>query len=138
MSNILSQAKLFFEACDTGKGWDGCKAYCHPGATFSAQAGVLAETDTVEGYSEWMKNLLTPIPDGHYELKFIAEDEERNCVAAFAVFHGTQTGSGGPGEPTGKSVAADYVYAMEFEGDRIRYMTKIWNDTISLQQLGWA
>ena len=138
MSNILSQAKLFYESCDTGKGWDGCKAYCHPGATFSAQAGVLAETDTVEGYSEWMKNLLTPIPDGHYELKFIAEDEERNCVAAFAVFHGTQTGSGGPGEPTGKSIAADYVYAMEFEGDRIRHMTKIWNDTISLQQLGWA
>ena len=138
MSNILSQAKLFFEACETGKGWDGCKAYCHSGATFSAQAGVLAETDTVEGYSEWMKNLLTPIPDGHYELKFIAEDEERNCVVAFAVFHGTQTGSGGPGEPTGKSVAADYVYAMEFEGDRIRHMTKIWNDTISLQQLGWA
>ena len=138
MSNILSQAKLFFEACETGKGWDGCKAYCHPGATFSAQAGVLTETDTVEGYSEWMKNLLTPIPDGRYELKFFAEDEERNCVAAFAVFHGTQTGSGGPGEPTGNSVAADYVYAMEFEGDRIRHMTKIWNDTISLQQLGWA
>ena len=138
MSNILNQAKLFFEACDTGQGWDGCKRYCHPDATFSAQAGVLAETDTVEGYSEWMKNLLTPIPDGHYELKFIAEDKERNCVAAFAVFHGTQTGPGGPGEPTGKSVSADYVYAMEFEGDRIRHMTKIWNDTISLQQLGWA
>jgi len=33
MSNILSQAKLFLEACDTGKGWDGCEAYCHPGAT---------------------------------------------------------------------------------------------------------
>ena len=138
MSNILSQAKLFFEACETGKGWDGCKAYCHPGATFSAQAGVLAETDTVEAYSEWMKNLLTPIPDGRYELKFFAEDEERSCVAAFAVFHGTQTGPGGPGDPTGNSVAADYVYAMEFEGDRIRHMTKIWNDTISLQQPGWA
>ena len=138
MSNSLSQAKLFFEACETGKGWDGCKAYCHPEATFSAQTGVLSEIDTVEGYSEWMKSLLTPIPDGHYKLKFFAEDEERNCVAAFAVFHGTQTGPGGPGEPTGKPIAADYVYAMEFEGDQIRHMTKIWNDTISLQQLGWA
>jgi hypothetical protein len=26
---------------------------------------------------------------------------------------------------------------MTFEGDRIKHMTKIWNDTISLQQLGW-
>lgn len=138
MSSNLSQAKLFFEACETGKGWDGCKAYCHSGATFSSQAGVLSEIDTLKGYTEWMKNLLTPIPDGRYELKFFAEDEERNCIAAFAVFHGTQTGPGGPGKPTGKSLAADYVYAMQFDGDRIRHMTKIWNDTISLQQLGWA
>ena len=138
MSNILSQAKLFFDACETGKGWEGCKTYCHPGATFSSQTGVLAEIDTLEGYSEWMKNLLTPVPDGHYELKFMAEDKDRNCVAAFAVFHGTQTGPGGPGEPTGRTVAADYVYAMEFDGGRIKHMTKIWNDTISLQQLGWG
>ena len=138
MSHIMSQAKSFFEACETGKGWEGCKSYCLSGATFSAQTGVLSGIETLEGYTDWMKNLLTPIPDGHYELKFFAEDEDRKCVAAFAVFHGTQTGPGGPGEPTGKSIEADYVYAMEFEGDRIRHMTKIWNDTISLQQLGWA
>lgn len=138
MSNIFEQAKLFFEACDTGKGWDGCKAYCHPDATFSAQAGVLSEIDTLEGYCEWMKSLFTPVPDGRYELKFFAADEERHCVAAYAVLHGTQTGPGGPGEPTGKTVATDYVYAMQFEGDRIRHLTKIWNDTIGLQQLGWA
>ena len=35
---------------------------------------------------------------------------------------------GGPVPPTGKSVAADYVYAMEFDGDLIRHLTKIWND----------
>jgi predicted ester cyclase len=138
MNEKLGQAKLFFEACETGKGWEGCKAYCHPDATFSAQAGVLADVDSLQGYTEWMKNLLTPVPDGRYELRFFAADEERDCVAAYAVFHGTQTGPGGPGEPTGKSVAADYVYAMQFEGGRIRHMTKIWNDTISLQQLGWA
>lgn len=138
MSKNLDQAKLFFEACETGKGWADCAAYCHSDATFSAQVGVLAEIDTLEGYTEWMKNLLTPIPDGNYELKFFAEDEERNCVAAFAVFLGTQTGPGGPGEPTGKSITADYVYAMEFDGDRVRHMTKIWNDTVSLSQLGWV
>jgi predicted ester cyclase len=138
MIDNLRQARLFFEACETGKGWDGCKAYCHPAATFSAQAGVLSEITTLAGYCEWMKNLLTPIPDGHYELRFFAEDEEHDCVAAFAVFHGTQTGPGGPGEPTGRTIAADYVYAMEFDGNRIKHMTKIWNDTISLQQLGWV
>ena len=138
MSRILEQAKSFFDACETGKGWEGCSPHCHPEATFSAQADALSGIQTVEAYCEWMKNLFTPIPDGRYELKFFALDEERNCVAAFAVFHGTQTGPGGPGEPTGNTVAADYVYAMQFDGDRIRHMTKIWNDTISLQQLGWA
>ena len=138
MSNIMEKAKLFFDACETGKGWEGCQVYCHQGATFSAQAGAIADIDTLAGYTEWMKNLLTPIPDGHYELKSFAEDEEGQWVTAFAVFHGTQTGPGGPGEPTGKTIAADYVYAMQFEGDLIKHMTKIWNDAISLEQLGWV
>ena len=138
MSANTETARSFFEACETGKGWDGCSAYCHADASFSAQSGVLLEINTLEGYAEWMKGLLTPIPDGHYELKFFAEDEERGCVAAFAVFHGTQTGPGGPGEPTGKTVAADYVYAMDFSDGKISHMTKVWNDNISLEQLGWA
>jgi predicted ester cyclase len=138
MSNIVEPARNFFEACETGKGWEACQAYCNPDATFSSQTGALADISTLEGYCEWMKNLLTPVPDGHYELKFFAADESNNSVAAVAVFHGTQTGPGGPVEPTGNTVAADYVYHMEFDGDRIKHMTKIWNDTISLQQLGWA
>ena len=138
MSDILKTAKLFFDACETGKGWEGCEQYCHSNATFSAQAGALNEINTVEGYTEWTKGILTPVPDGRYELKFFAEDEERNCVTAYAVFHGTQTGPGGPVDPTGKTVATDYVYAMQFKEGRIQHMTKIWNDTIALQQLGWA
>lgn len=138
MSNILEPARNFFEACETGKGWAACQAYCSPDASFSSQTGALADISTLEGYCEWMKNLLIPIPDGNYELKCFAADEDNNSVAAVAVFHGTQTGPGGPVEPTGNTVAADYVYHMEFEGDRIKHMTKIWNDTISLQQLGWA
>ncbi len=137
MNSIKERAEQFFDACETGKGWDGCKEFCHPDASFSAQAGALADVDTLEGYTEWMKGLLTPVPDGRYELRSFAVDEERNNVSAFAVFQGTHTGEGGPVPPTGNSVAADYVYVMDFDGDRIRHMTKIWNDVITLQQLGW-
>jgi predicted ester cyclase len=101
------------------------------------EAGALAGVDTLEGYTDWMKGLFTPVPDGHYELRAFAVDDERSSVTAFAVFHGTHTAEGGPVPPTGKSVAADYVYVMEFDDGRIRHMTKIWNDGISLQQLGW-
>jgi hypothetical protein len=138
MSTNIENARQFFEACDTGKGWDACSQYCHSDATFSSQTAVLADISSINDYCEWMKNLLTPIPDGHYELKFLGADESNNSVAAFAIFHGTQTGPGGPGEPTGNAVAADYVYHMNFERDRIKHMVKIWNDTISLQQLGWG
>ena len=135
---ITDTAPRFFDACETGKGWSVCKAWSHDGATFSCQSDALAETTSLEGYTEWMKGLLTPLPDGRYELKAFATDSERNSVAAFAVFHGTHTGEGGPMPPTGKSVAADYVYVMQFEGDKICHMTKIWNDAQSLRALGWV
>jgi len=135
---IATTAREFFEACETGQGWEGCQQFCHDNASFDCQADVLADTSSVEDYSNWMKGLLTPVPDGHYELKGFAADEERDTVLAFAVFHGTQTGEGGPVPPTGNTIAADYVYSMKFDGGKISHMTKIWNDGISLRQLGWA
>lgn len=136
--SMSETAMAFFDACETGQGWEVCKEWCTDGATFSCQADALAETTTLEGYVEWVKGLLTPIPDGHYDLKGFAADEGRRSVLAFAVFRGTQTGEGGPVPPTGKTVATDYVYAMEFDGDKLRHMTKIWNDGHGLKQLGWA
>ncbi len=138
VSKNRETAEHFFDACETGKGWEVCQQYCHPDASFSAQAPALADIDTLEGYTAWTKGLLTPIPDGHYELRGLAEDADRNVVLAYSVFHGSQTGPGGPVAPTGNTVAAEYVYAMHFDGDRIKHMTKVWNDGVSLQQLGWA
>jgi hypothetical protein len=112
MSSIKDTARRFFEACETGKGWQGCEQYCHPSATFTAEADALADVTTLKAYTEWMKGLMTILPDG--------------------------TGDGGPVPPTGKSAEADYVYVMDFDGDKIRHMTKIWNDGLTVRQLGWA
>jgi len=136
--SIEKTARGFFESCETGGGWAACEAFCHEGASFSCQADALADVTTLAGYAEWMKGLLGPIPDGRYELTAFAADAARGTVVAAAVFHGTQTGPGGPGDPTGRRVASDYAYVMTFEGDRIRHMTKIWNDVQALRQLGWA
>jgi predicted ester cyclase len=137
MNSIKESAWQFFDACETGGGWESCKEFCHDEATFSAQTAALDGVDTLEAYTEWMKGMLTLVPDGSYELRAFAVDDDRNSVSAFAVFSGTHTGEGGPVPPTGNRVEADYVYVMEFEGGRIRHMTKIWNDGISLTQLGW-
>lgn len=66
-----------------------------------------------------MKGLFAPVPDDRYELRSFAVDEGRNNVTAYGVFRGTHTGNGGPVPPTGKQVEADYVYVMQFDGDRI-------------------
>ncbi len=131
-------AMRFFEACETGQGWDGCRPYCHANATFSAQAGALQGVETLQAYTDWMKGMFAALPDGSYELRSFAVDDQRRNVAAYGVFRGTHTAQGGPVPPTGKRVEADYVYVMQFEGDKIRHMTKIWNDSISLRQLGWG
>jgi predicted ester cyclase len=136
--SMTEVARAFFDACETGRGWTECQRYCTPDASFAAQAEPLADMRTLQQYTDWMKGLFGPVPDGRYELKAFAADTERKNVCAFGVFSGTHTGEGGPVPPTGKQVAADYVYVMEFEGGRIRHMTKIWNAGWSLRELGWA
>ncbi|MCH1571559.1 MAG: ester cyclase [Longimicrobiales bacterium] len=139
MSSIKDTAAQFFDACETGKGWDACQQYCHPDATFAAQADTFAEIETLEGYTEAMKGLIAgPIPDASYDLKSLALDEERGNVIGYAVFKGTHSGEGGPLPASGKAVDTDYVYVMEFDGERIRHMTKIWNDVWAMRQLGWG
>src|SRR5689334_20656431 len=109
-TSITSLAEAFFEACETGKGWEACSAYCTPGATFSAQAEPLLGVNTLALYTEWMKGIMTVLPGARYEVKSFAVDAARNNVAAYGVFHATHTGPGGPVPPTGRSTSTDYVY----------------------------
>ncbi len=81
--------------------------------------------------------MLTFTPDGRYEVKSFATDDERHSVCAYGVFSATHTGEGGPCPPTGKSTVTDYVYVMEFAGDKISHMTKIWNAPWAMKELGW-
>jgi predicted ester cyclase len=136
--SVSTTAQDFFAACETGEGWEVCKAYCAPNATFTAQAEPLAGVKTLAEYCDWMKGLLTIMPDGSYEVKSFATDTERNNVAAYAVFSGTHTGPGGPCAPTGKKTISDYVYVMQFTGDKISHMTKIWHAGLAMKELGWV
>jgi predicted ester cyclase len=85
-----------------------------------------------------MKGLLTFMPDGRYAVKSFATDDQQNSVCVYGVFSATHTGEGGPCPPTGKRTETDYVYVMEFAGDKIRHMTKIWNAGWAMKELGWS
>jgi predicted ester cyclase len=138
MPTITETARAFFDACETGRGWEGCSSYCHPNATFAAQAEPLAEMKTLREYTEWMKGIMTVLPDASYVIKAFATDNERHSVSGYGVFSGTHTGEGGPVPPTGRRASADYVYVMEFDGAKIRHMTKIWHAGWTMRELGWT
>ena len=138
MTSITSLAESFFEVCETGKGWEGCSPFCTADATFSAQAEPLTGVTTLQQYADWMQGMTTVFPGARYEVKSFATDAARNNVAAYAVFHATHTGPGGPVPPTGRSMSTDYVYVMQFEGEKIVHMTKIWNAGLALRDIGWS
>jgi predicted ester cyclase len=138
MTSISAIANDFFVACECGKGWDVGTTSCAPNATFAAEVEPLAGIKTLADYADWMKGLLTIMPDGTYEVKSFATDTERNNVVAYAVFSGTHTGAGGPYAPTGRKTNSDYVYVMQFTDDKISHMTKIWNSGVAFKELGWA
>jgi hypothetical protein len=71
-------------------------------------------------------------------VKSFATDDDRNSLCACGVFSATHTGPGGPYPPTSKSTTTDYVYVMDFAGDKIRQMTKIWNAGWATKELGWG
>jgi ketosteroid isomerase-like protein len=137
MTTMVETGHAFFKACEEGHGWKVCSAYCAPGATFSAQAAPLDGITTLQGYTDWMQGLLTVLTDGHYVLKSFATDTDTNTITAYAVFIGTHL-AGGPCAPTGKTTHTDYVYVMQFAGEKIAHMTKIWNAAHTLGELGWA
>jgi hypothetical protein len=37
-----------------------------------------------------------------------------------------------------KRTSSDYGYSMDFDGDKIRHMTKIWNAGWAMKELGWG
>src|SRR5687767_9460441 len=92
VATITTTAKKFFEACDTGKGWQVCQEYCTPNASFSAQAEPLAALKSIAEYSDWMKGLMSFMPNGSYVVKSFATDPDRNSVCAYGVFSATHTG----------------------------------------------
>lgn len=135
---IKETALAFFDACETGKGWTVCKQWCAADASFSAQTDMFGDVKTLKEYTDSMAHIAEPLPDMRYEMIAFGVDEERNSICAAATFHATHTGEGGPVPPTGKSVATEYCYVIQFTDGLITGMTKIWNDGIAMRQAGWA
>ncbi|ANQ23774.1 hypothetical protein BA893_19245 [Vibrio natriegens] len=137
MQTIKEIATQFFEACESGKGWDACKKFCHENAQFESQAEALASITTVHEYTEYMPLLFITLPDASYTLNSICSDEDKQVAIASAVFTGTHSGPNGPVPETFKSMSANYSFYIEFIDKKVSKVTKVWNDVFSMKELGW-
>ncbi|MGI9205344.1 MAG: hypothetical protein ACR2Q3_15115 [Woeseiaceae bacterium] len=138
MSTFDNAAK-FFEACETAKGWAGCKEYVADGAPFVAQSEPLVDVNTVEAYCEWMAGFASvTTPGATYDLHTSSYDEENNIAMFFATYNAKHTGEGGPVPPTQKETHSHYVYAITMNADgKVASMVKIWNAPWAMRELGW-
>ncbi len=137
--NAFENAQKFFLNCETAKGWKACEKYAVENAKFSAQSEPLAEVTKLKDYVDWMEGLGNiTMPGCSYDLHASAYDEANNTAIFFATFIGKHSGDGGPIPPTGKTTNTDYVYAIKMnKEDKVESMTKIWNSSWALRELGW-
>ena len=123
-------AKEFFVACETGKGWEGTKAYVADETSwFEAQVTdafpfpKLSEVKTIKEYTEWNVAVVEVLKEKEatLEVKACAFDAERQIAIYYAVGGGS-----------------DYVYTLHFNGEgKINAIRKIWNDGYAMEHPFW-
>ena len=134
----FDNATSFFHACESLKGWDGCKQYVATDAPFSAQSEPLVDVKTVQGYTDWMMGFGITAKGCSYDLHASAYDEKSKTALFFATFTGSHVGEGGPVPPTHKTTNTHYVYVLTMNGDdKVARMTKVWNAPWAMKELGW-
>ncbi len=137
--NAFNNAKNFFHARETAKGWNGCKIYATEDASFVAQSEPLVGINTSRDYCEWMDSFAgITVPGGSYTLHSSSYDEETRIAAFFATYHAKHTGEGGPVPPTQKETHSHYVMALTMNaGNKVEKLVKIWNAPWAMKELGW-
>ena len=137
--SAFDNATNFFHACETLKGWSGCKEYVSPDATFEAQCEPLVDVKTVEAYCDWMAGLGNgPLKGCSYTLHSSSYDEANRTAMFLATFTATHVGEGGPVPATHKQTNTDYVYALTMNSEgKVASMCKVWNAPWALKELGW-
>ena len=118
----LTKARAFFEACDYGKGWTSCKIYCHENASFETEAETLVEIDTLDTYCDWMVEALAMFDETvEIEVKSEAYADKKDIALIYAEIRGNVIIG-----PEPMFMKTDYVYAINFNGEKISHITKIW------------
>jgi predicted ester cyclase len=98
--------------------------------------GVAAPVSGVGAWKELVGGLLSAFPDLHFTM----EDQlvQGDLVAFRWRATGTHGGPLGAAPPTGKPIAIDGLIVDRVEGGRVRERWEQWDQSVMLQQLGFA
>jgi len=135
----LDTAVAFFHACESAKGWDACREYAQPDASFHSAAETYTGMASLAEYCDQIREAFTTTFVGSdYALVAAGYDAERRVALLQAMSYAVHTGEGGPVPPTHKQAQIPFVYAIEFTpAGKIAHLEKIFDPGVSLRGLGW-
>jgi predicted ester cyclase len=98
--------------------------------------GVPAPFHGVGAWKEFISGMLLAFPDLHFTIEDQLVQGDRAAFRWHAT--GTHTGPLGAAPPTGKSVALDGLILDRLVGGKVQERWEQWDQSIMLQQLGFA
>jgi len=98
--------------------------------------GVPAPFHGVGAWKEFMSGILLAFPDLHFTIEDQLVQGDRAAFRWHAT--GTHTGPLGAAPPTGKSVALDGLILDRLVGGKVQERWEQWDQSVMLQQLGFA
>ena len=98
--------------------------------------GVLAPFHGVGAWKEFISGMLLAFPDLHFTIEDQLVQGDRAAFRWHAT--GTHTGPLGAAPPTGKSVALDGLIVDRLVGGKVQERWEQWDQSVMLQQLGFA
>lgn len=131
-------------ACDSGKGCEACQEQCVPKATVCCQNETLGGMATVQEYADFIAMFGKACPNATQTTHSVLWDGVNHMATFVCTYHCQHTESVagvGPLVPTQKSAHSQYCYSIQTDPSRqnkIVHITKIWNDTWMLRDLGWT
>lgn len=98
--------------------------------------GVAAPIRGVAAWKELVSGLLRAFPDLHFTIEDQLVQDDRVAFRWRAT--GTHTGPLGEAPPTGKAIAIDGLIVDRAAGGRVQERWEQWDQSVMLQQLGFA
>ena len=136
-SKITEESKRIvtkaFEVVAAGD-YEGMEQYIATDYIRHSQATPEINVNSLQEFKEFIRNDRLSVPDQSLTVHHLVA--EKNMVAFYATYKGTQTGQMGPFPPSGNKVSLDFAGVHRVEAGKIAETWITWDNLTILTQLG--